>query len=42
MKLNIHWNATATATAAPLIVLGNISDIRTQQIGPHDHINDAL
>ena len=41
VKLKIHWNATAIATAAPRIVLGNISEIRTQQIGPHENINDA-
>ena len=29
------------ATAAPRIVLGKISEISTQQIGPHENINDA-
>ena len=41
MKLNIHWNATAIATAAPRMVLGKISEISTQQIGPHENMNDA-
>ena len=42
MKLKIHWNATAIATAAPRMVLGNISEISTQQIGPQLNMNDAL
>ena len=41
MKLNIHWNATAMATAAPRMVLGKISAISTQHIGPQENINDA-
>ena len=41
MKLNIHWKATAMATAAERMVLGKISDISTQQIGPHENMNDA-
>ncbi len=39
IKLKTHWNATATATAAPRMVLGKISAIITQQIGPHENIN---
>ena len=42
MKLNIHWKATARATAAPRMVLGNISDISTQQMGPQLNMNEAL
>lgn len=42
MKLNIHWKATAMATAAPRMVLGNISAMSTQQIGPQLNMNDAL
>ena len=42
MKLKIHWKATATATAAPRIVLGKISAISTQQIGPQLNMNEAL
>lgn len=34
MKLNIHWKATAMATAAPRMVLGKISAMSTQQMGP--------
>ena len=30
------------ATAAPRIVLGNISDMSTQQMGPHENMNEAL
>ena len=30
MKLNIHWKATAMATAAPRMVFGKISAISTQ------------
>jgi hypothetical protein len=41
MKLKIHWKATAMATAAPRIVLGNISAISTHVIGPHENMNDA-
>ncbi len=41
MKLNIHWKATAIATAAPRIVLGKISEINTQQIGPHENMKQA-
>ena len=41
IKLDIHWKATAMATAAPRIVLGNISDISTQQIGPQLNMNEA-
>ena len=28
--MNIHWKATAIATALPRIVFGNISEINTQ------------
>lgn len=42
IQLKIHWKATAMATAAPRMVLGNISDMSTQHIGPHDIMNDAL
>ena len=42
IQLNIHWKATAMATAAPRMVFGKISDMSTQQIGPHDIMNDAL
>lgn len=41
MKLNIHWNATAIATAPDLIVLGKISAMSTQHIGPHENMNEA-
>lgn len=41
MKLKIHWKATAMATAAPRMVLGNISAINTQQMGPHENMNEA-
>src|SRR5690625_7809731 len=30
------------ATACPRILFGNISDINTQQIGPHDIIKEAV
>ena len=42
MKLKIHWNATAIATAAPRIVFGKISEMSTQQIGPQLNMKDAL
>ena len=42
MKLKIHWNATAIATAAPRMMLGKISEMSTQQIGPQLNMNDAL
>ena len=42
MKFEIHCAATAIATAFPRIVFGKISEIITQQIGPHDIINDAV
>ena len=42
IQLKIHWNATATATAAPRMVFGKISAMSTQQIGPHDIMNEAL
>ena len=38
--MNIHWKATAIATALPRIVFGKISEINTQQIGPHVHNMD--
>ena len=41
MKLNIHWNATAMATADERIVLGKISDKSTQQIGPQENMNET-
>ena len=41
IKLKIHWKATAIATAAPRMVFGKISEISTQQIGPHENMNDA-
>ncbi len=41
MKLNIHWKATAMATAAERIVLGKISAMSTQHIGPHENMKDA-
>ena len=41
MKFEIHWKATAIATAAPRMVLGNISAMSTQQIGPQENMNDA-
>ena len=41
-KLNIHWNATAMAVAAPRMVFGKISEMSTQQIGPQLNMNDAL
>ena len=37
MKLNIHWKATAMATAAPRMVFGKISAISTQQMAPAEH-----
>lgn len=42
IKLKIHWNATAMATAAPRMVFGKISAISTQQIGPQLNMNEAL
>ena len=42
MKLKIHWKATAMATAAPRMVLGKISEMSTQQMGPHENMNEAL
>ena len=30
------------ATAAPRMVLGNISAMSTQQMGPHENMNEAL
>ncbi len=42
MKLKIHWKATATATAAPRMLFGNISAMSTQQIGPHENMKHAL
>ena len=42
MKLNIHWKATAMATAAPRMVFGKISAISTQQMGPQLNMNEAL
>ena len=45
IQLNIHWKATAMATAPPRMVLGNTSAISTQQMGPHEnmklHLNDG-
>ena len=41
-KFEIHCAATATATAPERIVLGKISEMSTQQIGPHDIMNDAV
>lgn len=41
-KFEIHWKATATATAAPRIVFGNISEIITQQIGPQLNMKQAV
>ena len=42
MKFEIHWKATAMATAAPRIVFGKISEMSTQQIGPQENMNEAL
>ena len=42
MKLNIHWKATAMATAAPRMVFGKSSAMRTQAIGPHENMKLAL
>ena len=41
-KFAIHCAATAIATAFPRMVFGKISEISTQQIGPHDIINAAV
>ena len=41
IQLKIHWNATAMATAAPRMVLGNTSAMSTQQIGPHENMKLA-
>ncbi len=41
IKFITHCAPTAMATALPLMVFGNISEINTQQIGPHDIINAA-
>jgi len=41
IKLEIHCAATAMAIAFPRMVFGKISEIRTQQIGPQDIINEA-
>lgn len=41
-KFDIHCAATAMATACERIVLGKISDMSTQQMGPHDIMNDAV
>ena len=42
MKFEIHWKATAMATAAPRMVLGNTSAMSTQVMGPHENMNEAL
>ena len=42
MKLNIHWNATAMAVAWLRMVLGNSSEIYTQQMGPQLNMKHAL
>ena len=42
MKLNTHWNATAIATAAPRMVLGNSSAMSTHAMGPHENMKLAL
>ena len=41
IKFEIHCAATAIAIAFPRMVFGKISEISTQQIGPHDIINEA-
>jgi len=41
IKLEIHCAATAIAIALLRMVFGNISEINTQQIGPHDIIKEA-
>jgi len=42
MKLNIHWKATAMATAAPRMVFGKSSAISTHAIGPQENMKLAL
>ena len=42
MKFEIHWKATAIATAAPRIVLGKISAINTHAIGPQLNMKLAV
>ena len=41
IKLEINCAATAMAMAFPRMVLGKISEMSTQQIGPQDIIKDA-
>ncbi len=41
-KFEIHWNATAIATAAPRIVFGKISAIKTHAIGPQLNMKLAV
>ena len=41
IQLKIHWNATAMATAAPRMVLGNTSAMSTQQMGPQEYMKDT-
>ena len=41
-KFATHCMATAIATACDLIVFGKISEISTQQIGPHDIMKEAV
>lgn len=41
-KFETHCAATAMATACERIVLGKISEMSTQQMGPHDIMNEAV
>src|SRR3712207_3432988 len=41
IQLNIHWNATAIATAPSRMVFGNTSAMSTQHIGPHENMKLA-
>ena len=40
-EVEYHWKATAMAIAALRMVLGKISEMSTQHIGPHENMKHA-